>query len=79
MARLLMNFVLLRAKYPYLIVLTKKRDQYLDAVQQWQDGDPQPLTNLMFTMLNASFDKYFAALGVTPKSPPRSPTRLKTE
>jgi Fic family protein len=79
MARLLMNFVLLRAHYPYLIVLNKKRDQYLDAVMQWQDGDPQQLTNFMFKMLYASFDKYFTALGVTLDSPPSSPSRLKTE
>lgn len=79
MARLLMNFVLLRAQYPYLIVLNKKLDQYLDAVLQWRDGDPQPLTNFMFKMLNASFDKYFTALGVTLDSPPSSPSRLKTE
>lgn len=79
MARLLMNFVLIRAKYPYLIVLNKKRDQYLHAVMQWQDGDPQPLTKFMLKMLNASFDKYFIALGVTLDSPPTSPSRLKTE
>jgi len=79
MARLLMNFVLLRAKYPYLIVLNKRRSEYLNAVMQWQNGDPQPLTNFMFTMLIASFDKYFIALGVTTESPPSSPSRLKTE
>lgn len=77
MARLLMNFVLLQAKYPALVVLNSKRNQYMDAVQQWQNGDPQPLTNFMFTMLNRSFDKYFAALGITPSSPPSSPPRLK--
>lgn len=79
MARLLMNFVLLRANYPALVVLNSKRNQYMDAIHQWQNGDPQTLTKFMFTMLNTSFDKYFAALGVTPDSPPSSPSRLKIE
>ena len=79
MARLLMNFVLLRAKYPYLIVLNKRRNRYLDAIMEWQDGDSRPLTSFMLTMLNASFDKFFTALGVTTDAPPSSPSRLKTE
>lgn len=79
MARLLMNYVLLRAQYPYLIVPNKNRHTYMDATKQWQDGDPEPLTNFMYMRLNATFDKYFAALGVTLNSPPGRPTCLKTE
>jgi Fic family protein len=77
MARLLMNLVLFRAKYPALVVLNSKRNQYMDAIHQWQNGDAQPLTKFMLTMLNTSFDKYFVALGVTSDSPSRSPSRLK--
>jgi Fic/DOC family len=79
MARLLMNLLLLRAKYPALVVLNSKRNQYMDAIHQWENGNAQPLTKLVLTMLNASFDKYFAALGVTSDSPPRSPYRLEIE
>jgi hypothetical protein len=74
-----MNSVLLRAKYPALVVLNSKRNQYMDAIQKWQNGNPRPLTKLLFTMLNMTYDTYYVALGVPIDSPPSSPSRLKIE
>ena len=67
MARLLMNYVLLRAGYPALIVHKSRRWQYRDAIKMWNKGDPGPLTSFMLEMLERSFDLYFRTLGIEDK------------
>merc|ERR1719464_351384 len=67
MARLLMNYVLLRAGYPALIVLTAKKTQYFEALRAWDSGSTETLTKFMLGMLEESFATYFRALDAKEK------------
>jgi Fic family protein len=67
-ARLVMNFVLLRAGYPPVVIGPEHRVAYIDALQAMQlRSDPEPYRRLMAERLEASLDHHLAMLeGVTP-------------
>jgi fido (protein-threonine AMPylation protein) len=68
MARLLMNYVLLRAGYPALIVRNAKKRQYFEALRAWDAGETHALTQFMLEMLEESFATYFRVLDVKEKN-----------
>lgn len=68
MARLLMNYVLLRAGYPALVVRNAKKSQYFETLRAWDAGTTDTLTHFMLGMLEESFNTYFRALDVKEKN-----------
>ena len=55
-ARLLVNYVLLRAGFPPVIIRTEKKGAYLAALQQADSGDLLPLTNHFIAELRWSLE-----------------------
>lgn len=55
-ARLLVNYVLIRAGFPPVIIRTEKKGAYLAALQQADAGDLQPLTNHLTAELRWSLE-----------------------
>jgi hypothetical protein len=63
-----MNYVLLRAGYPALIVRNAKKRQYFEALRAWDAGETHALTQFMLEMLEESFATYFRVLDVKEKN-----------
>ncbi|MCH7702343.1 MAG: Fic family protein [Planctomycetes bacterium] len=59
MARLWQDLVLLQARLSCAIIRPEDRREYLDALTNADDGDLNPLIQLVARRLLASFDKYF--------------------
>jgi Fic family protein len=55
-ARLLMNFILLRSGYPPIIIKTENKEEYLTALQKADTGDLEPLTAFLVKELHWSLD-----------------------
>ena len=58
MARLLMNFVLMRRGFPVVVVLTERRDDYLRALERADGEGLGPFTVFLGECLLRSFDLY---------------------
>lgn len=64
-ARLLSNFILMRAGYPLIIVPFKRRASYMAALDEWDKGNTENFTSFMGSCLDDSFDQYFSALNIS--------------
>jgi fido (protein-threonine AMPylation protein) len=64
-ARLLFNFILMRAGYPLIILPFKRKASYMAALDEWDKGNPETLTAFMGNCLDDSFAQYFSALNIT--------------
>lgn len=62
-ARLLMNLILMKAGYPWVIVPVNDRKRYFDALEKADEGDYVPFVNLMGQFIEHSLDLYLSAIG----------------
>ena len=70
-ARLIMNLLLLRASYPPAIITHTNRRQYYRVLSQADNGQPQPLINLVGRAVERSLMLYLEA--TTPQTAPPAP------
>jgi Fic family protein len=62
-ARLLMNLALLQAGYAPAVLQVAKRNEYLDAIEEWQNGGgKEPLILLIAKSVDASLDIYLETI-----------------
>jgi len=62
-ARLLMNLILMRGGYPFVIVLANDRKRYYNALAKADKGDFYPFINLMAQFVEKSLDLFLSAMG----------------